>query len=91
MVLSLLRVSAELLGTNEEKITTFRRNQSDDIIDGDPANLVTGWAFFTGISCCFVIAACMMTMRDDDDDDDDEEQGGGGGGRKEKNRTFTKG
>ena len=55
-------LTAAIMSDIEEKITTFRRNQSDDIIDGDPANLVTGWAFFTGISCCFVIAACMMTI-----------------------------
>ena len=58
----LVGLTAAIMSNIEEKITTFRRNQADDIIGDNPDNLATGWLFFSGLSCSFVLVACAMTI-----------------------------
>ncbi len=55
-------LTAAIMSNIEEKLTIFRRNQSDDIIGDNPDNLVGGWLFFSGISVGFVLVACAMTI-----------------------------
>ena len=55
-------LTAAIMSSIEEHITIFRRNQADDIINGEEANLALGWIFFSGISVCFVLIASSMTI-----------------------------
>ena len=53
---------AAIMSQLEEKITIFRRNTADDIIDGNPDNLAAGWTFFAGLSAGCVLIASIMTV-----------------------------
>ena len=55
-------LTAAIMSNLEEKITIFRRNTADDIIDGTKGDLVVGWLFFSGISCACVLIASLMTV-----------------------------
>ena len=55
-------LTAAIMSNAEETITSFKRNNTDDIIDGKSENLAKGWLFFSGISVCFVLIACVMTI-----------------------------
>lgn len=55
--------TAAIMSNLEEMITTFRRNNTNDIIGGSTNDdLVGGWLFFTGISVAFVVGSSIMTV-----------------------------
>ena len=55
-------LTAAIMSNIEEKITIFRRNQSDDIIDGSKDNMVKAWIFFSGLSVCCVLFSSVATV-----------------------------
>ena len=55
-------LTAAIMSNIEETVTLFRRNTSDDIIDRNSDNLLTGWLFYSGFALPFVIVACIMTV-----------------------------
>ena len=62
MIGVLTGLTAAVMSNLEERITTFRRNHADDIIDGSQDNLWLGWLFFSLLSMCFVIIASITTI-----------------------------
>ena len=58
----LVGLTAAIMTQIEENVTSIRRDKTDDIIDRDSDNLVTGWLYFSGISVSFVLVACCMTI-----------------------------
>jgi len=58
----LVGLTAAIMSNIEEKVTAFRRNQADNLIDNSETGLLTGWLFFSGISVAMVLAASVMTI-----------------------------
>ena len=55
-------LTAAIMSNIEEKITAFRRNNADDIIDGEKGDMVFAWLFFSGLSMACVLVSSTMTV-----------------------------
>lgn len=55
-------LTAAIMSNIEEKITGFRRNQADDLINGNDDDMAIGWMFFTGLSLACVLVSTLMTV-----------------------------
>ena len=58
----LVGLTASVMSNIEEHVTAFRRDTTDDIISHNDGNLVSGWLFFTGLSCGLVLSASALTI-----------------------------
>ena len=55
-------LTAAIMSNIEEKITEFRRNNANDLIDGSDDNMAVGWLFFSGLSVACVLVSTIMTV-----------------------------
>ena len=55
-------LTAAIMSNIEEKITEFRRNNANDLIDGSDDNMAVGWLFFSGLSVACVLVSTVMTV-----------------------------
>ena len=58
----LVGLTASIMSNIEEHVTALRRDTTDDIISNKEGNLVSGWLFFTGLSCGLVLCASALTI-----------------------------
>ena len=58
----LVGLTASIMSNIEEHVTALRRDTTDDIINNNDGNLVSGWLFFTGLSCGLVLCASALTI-----------------------------
>ena len=51
-----------IMSNMEVHLIHKKRAYADDVINGESEGLVRGWAFFTGVSICFVLVAALATV-----------------------------